>query len=159
MNLVRDAEGAISFGLVETNVYVSRFTGKLSGRLGAAHLNDLQQALEAGGGASVTYFVDASELVSFDMLARSAFVRFLLRHRKRFSEIVVLNWVSGASAGGQSLAATVGEPVLMLEDRHEFEHRLVSAAPRAAQLIRASGSHAIAAEVGGANKARRATRG
>lgn len=157
MNLVRDAEGAISFGLVETNVYLSRFTGKLSGRLGTAHLNDLQQALE--GAASVSYFGDASELVSFDMLARSAFVRFLLRHRKRFNEIVVLNWVSSAALGGQSLAATVGEPVLMLEDRHEFEHRLVSAAPRAAQLIRASGSHAIAAEVGGASNALRAKRG
>jgi len=139
MNLVRDAEGTISFGLVEANVYFSRFSGKLSARLGTAHLTDLQQALENGAG--VSYFADASELSSFDLLARSAFVRLLLSNRKRFSEIVVLNWISGAANTGQTLAATVGEPVVMLEDRHEFEHRLLSAAPRAVQLVRANAPH------------------
>lgn len=135
MNLVRDAEGTISFGLVEAGVYLSRFSGKLSARLGAAHLNDLQQALDAG--ASVSYFADASELTSFDLLARSAFVRLLLSNRKRFSEVVVLNWAGTASMGGHALAEAIGEPVVMIEDRHEFEHRLITAAPRAVQLIRA----------------------
>jgi hypothetical protein len=156
MNLVRDAEGAINFGLVGDSVYFSRFTGKLSARLGAAHLNDLQQALD--GGVNVSYFADASELTSFDLLARSAFVRVLLSYRKRFNEVVVLNW-AGASVGGQTLAQTVGEPVVMIEDRHEFEHRLISAAPRAVQLVRATAPHSGTVLAASPNAALRATRG
>ncbi len=159
MNLVRDAEGAINFGVVEEGVYFSRFTGKLSARLGAAHLNDLQQALDVRAGMS--YFADASDLASFDLLARSAFVRLLLSNRKRFSEIVVLNWAGGVSANGPTLAATVGEPVVMIEDRHEFEHRLLSAAPRAVQLLRGAGAapHSGTVLAASPSAALRATRG
>lgn len=141
MNLVRDAEGGISFGLVDACVYFSRFTGKLSSRLGTAHLKDLQQALDAasGAGAELSYFADASELTSYDLLARSAFVRLLLSYRKRFSEIVILNWAGGSSATGKALAESIGEPVEMLTDRHEFEHRVATVAPRALPLVRGPG--------------------
>ena len=153
MNLVKDAEGAISFGLVEAGVYFARFTGKLSERLGMAHLNDLQQALEAS--PTIAYFADSSDLTSYDLLARSAFVRLLLSNRKRFSEVVILNWAGGASSTGQALAASVGEPVVMLSDRHEFDHRLAMVSGRALQALRvgatphaaapaAEGSHAAA---------------
>lgn len=138
MNLVRDAEGSILFGAVDANVYYSRFVGKLSARLGATHVADMQQTLESGTG--ISYFADSSELASYDLLARSAFVRLLLSHRKRFAELVILTAPGAGAATGQSLAATVGEPVEMLDDRHDFERRLTSVAPRALSLIRGASS-------------------
>jgi len=158
MNLVRDSEGSIIYGLVEAQVYFSRFVGKLSARLGAGHLSDLQQVLEASSGG-VCYFADASELSSYDLLARSAFVRTLLSHRKRFSEVVVLNWSGGVSTTGQALAATVGEPVQMLDDRNEFERRLSTASPRALTMIRSAGTaHSGVMPVDGSRSALRVTR-
>ncbi len=158
MNLVRDSEGSIIYGVVEPNVYYSRFMGKLSARLGATHLNDLQQVLE--GGSAVSFFADSSELTSYDLLARSAFVRLLLSHRKRFAEVLILNWAGGATATAQALASTVGEPVEMLEDRHEFERRLTSIAPRALQIIRGSlAPHSGLVAADGPSAALRVTRG
>jgi hypothetical protein len=157
MNLVRDAEGAITFGAVETNVYYSHFSGKLSVRLGAAHLKDLQQSLELGG--AVSYFADSSELTSYDLLARSALVRLLLSQRRRFAEVVILSSGGRVSPTGQVLAATVGEPVRMLDDRNEFDRRLTTASPRALEVIRgASGPPSAQAPSSVASAAQRAHR-
>jgi hypothetical protein len=67
--------------------------------------------------------------------------------------------VGGTSATGQAFVASVGEPVVMLEDRHEFEHRLASVAPRAAQLARVAGvQHAEPAVAASPGAALRITR-
>jgi len=168
MNLVRDSEGSIIYGLLEPHVYYSRFTGKLTARLGTGHLNDLQQAVDAGSG--ISYFADASELVSYDLLARSALVRLLLGHRKRFAEVLLLNASSAgaahaspsasASSSVQALAATVGKPVAMVDDRNEFERRLSTASPRALSVIRGAGTlHSGVVPVASPSAALRVTRG
>lgn len=136
MELISDAEGAISFGWLEPKVFYSRFSGKLSTILGATHLQALEKAVDAG--SSIHYFADSSELSSYDLLARSAYVRLLLSSRRRFAELVILTWSEGLSRGGQALAASVGEPLEILESRIEFERRLAASAPRGVQLIRAA---------------------
>jgi hypothetical protein len=73
--------------------------------------------------------------MGYDLIARSVFVRVLLSHRRKFTQIVMLTWAQGLSAVSQSMVATVGEPLVILDDVGEFERRLMSVAPAAGQLM------------------------
>lgn len=136
MDLVRDLEGSVTFGWAGAGVYYSRFAGTLSVGLGDAHAEALANALAEV--RSLRYFADSSELTSYDLLARSTLVRQLLSHRKKFTEIVILNWTGGLSAPGRALMDAVGQPLSILNDRLEFEQRLRQAAPLSAQAIRSA---------------------
>lgn len=133
MELLSDKSGSISFGWVGQNVYLSRFSGVISDSLGGAHVSRLQAILE--GVAEVRYFSDARDVTSYDLLARSAFVRVVLTHRKRFKELVVLTWAEGLSAASQAFASAIGEPLVLLTSQSEFDRRLTLAAPRAREVL------------------------
>jgi hypothetical protein len=96
--------------------------------LGAAHANRLQPILE--GVAELRYFSDSRDVTGYDLLARSAFVRLVLAHRKRFKELVMLTWSAGLSTASQAFVSTIGEPLELLTSNAEFDRRLALAAPQ-----------------------------
>jgi hypothetical protein len=136
MDLVSDKEGSVTFGWVNARVFYTRFTGTLSVALGAAHVAALQAAIDSA--PAISYFTDSSELDSYDLLARSALVRVLLSQRRKFTEMVVLSWAAELSPPGRALMDAIGEPLLILKDRAEFDRRLAVAAPMAIQAIRSA---------------------
>jgi hypothetical protein len=134
MDLAQEPEGSVIFGWVAPGVYFSRFKGHLSVALGAAHGAALERA--AATVPSLRYFCDSSALTSYDLLARSGFVRVLLSHRKKFNDIFILKWAGNISQAERSLSDTVGEPLVLLDDRAAFEHKLTAAAPHYSLVLR-----------------------
>ena len=135
MELLSDKSGSVSFGWVGQDVYLCRFAGVVSQSLGARHLDCLQAVLNET--AALRYFSDARDLTSYDLLARSAFVRLVLTHRKQFKELVVLTWSEGLSAASHAFASAIGEPLALLTNPAEFDRRLTQAAPRAREVLAA----------------------
>lgn len=127
MELVSDRSGSMSFGWVGPGVYLVRGSGEISASLGALQLSRLEAALE--GQQAIRYFSDSREVKGYDLLARSAFVRFVLSQRKRFSELVMLTWSEGISSAGQAFAGAIGDPLVLLSSPSEFDRRLFLAAP------------------------------
>jgi hypothetical protein len=133
MELVSDRSGSMSFGWVAPGVYLVRASGEISASLGTLQLSRLEAELEGQG--PIRYFSDGRDMRGYDLLARSAFVRFVLAQRKRFSELVVLTWSQGISAAGQAFAGAIGEPLVLLSSPSEFDRRLYLAAPRARDAL------------------------
>jgi hypothetical protein len=127
LELLTDVSGSITFGWADDGVYYARFTRCLSARLGEAFAARLRADLPANG--SFKYFADGRALESYDLLARSAFVRVVTEHRRKFDEINILSW-----AGGEMRSAyltVLGEAVVIAKDEFDFEARLLAVAPRA----------------------------
>jgi hypothetical protein len=125
--LLTDVSGSITFGWVDESVYYARFSRTLSARLGEAFASRLRQALPATG--TIKYFADLRALESYDLLARSAFVRVVTEQRKKFEQIQVLPW-NGADRSATYLQV-LGDAVVVTRDEIEFEARLMAAAPGA----------------------------
>ena len=134
MDLVREPEGSVMFGWLAPGVFFARFAGRLSAALGEAHVAALKRAVDTA--PTLQYFADCSQLTSYDLLARSGFVRVLLSNRKKFRDIVIWDWAGSPEQNGKTLAETVGEPVTTLKDQAEFERRLTLAAPAHAWVLR-----------------------
>jgi len=127
MELISDKTGSMTFGWVASGVYYTRVSGDISPHLAGAQLKRADTALE--NQARVHFFADCLDVRSYDLLARGAFARFLLTHRTRFVEIVVLIPAEGWSSAGQALASAVGDPLVLLASASEFMKRLNSVAP------------------------------
>jgi hypothetical protein len=133
MELISDKTGSMAFGWLAPDVYYMRVSGDISPQLAATQLMRVEVALE--NRAQIHFFSDCAEVKSYDLLARSAFARFLLTHRKRFAEIVVLASAEGRSTDGQALASAVGEPLVLLVSASDFMKRLDSRAPGLSQFL------------------------
>jgi hypothetical protein len=127
LELLTDVSGSITFGWAEERVYYARFTRCLSARLGEAFAARLRAAVPDTG--TFKYFADARALESYDLLARSAFVRVVTEHRRRFEQINILAWQGGEVSSAD--LSVLGDAVLLAKDEIEFESRLLAAAPRA----------------------------
>jgi len=127
LELLTDASGSITFGWADEGVYYARFSRTLSARLGGAFAARLRQALPSTG--RIKYFADARALESYDLLARSAFVRVVTEHRKKFEQIQILPWVGTDESA--AYLKVLGEAVVITRDEIEFESRLLAVAPRA----------------------------
>jgi hypothetical protein len=127
MELVSDKSGSMSFGWVAAGVYLVRASGEISASLAALQLSRLEAALDEQ--APIRYFSDGRDIKGYDLLARSAFVRFVLSQRKKFSELTVLTWSEGISTAGQTFASAIGDPLILLSSASEFDRRLFLAAP------------------------------
>lgn len=138
MQLVSDREGSVMFGWVGSNVYYSRFTGRLSAELGTAHVRALESAMTAS--ATIRYFGDSRNLTSYDLLARSEFARLLLSKRKQFVDVVILNRKGDVSASARVLMETMGRALIILDEPSEFEKRLLLVAPGARDLPKQRGT-------------------
>ncbi len=125
--MLADASGSVTFGWADQGVYYARFGRCLSARLGEVFASRLRAAAVTSG--SLKYFADARDLESYDLLARSAFVRVVTEHRRKFEQVNVL-WWSGSELNEAMLTA-LGQPQLVTKDPIDFEGRLIACAPRA----------------------------
>ena len=131
--VLSDDEGSVTHGWVAEAVFYTRFTGGLSATIGMAHAARLRDLL--AGASALSYFVDSSTLIHYELLARSAFARLILENRRKFSELVMLTWSVGVMHAGSAFATAVGDPITLLTDPREFEQRLVAVAPLAKQRL------------------------
>jgi hypothetical protein len=127
LEMLADVAGSVTFGWADEGVYYARFSRCLSAKLGEAFAARLRAAVEETG--SVKYFADARALESYDLLARSAFVRVVTEHRRKFGELYLLSWTGGEIS--PAFVNALGQPLCITKDPIAFETRLVSAAPRA----------------------------
>jgi hypothetical protein len=127
LELLTDIAGSVTFGWADEGVYYARFSRCLSAKLGEAFAAHLRASLPATG--RIKYFADGRALESYDLLARSAFVRVVTQHRKKFEQINLLAWVGGEMS--PAFLSALGEPVVVTRDDVDFESRLLAAAPRA----------------------------
>lgn len=127
LELLTDISGSITFGWAGEGVYYARFTRCLSARLGAAFATRLREAVSVGG--AIKYFGDGRMLESYDLLARSSFVRVVTEHRRKFEQINILAWQDGDLS--PAYLSALGDAVVVAEDEFDFEARLLAVAPRA----------------------------
>jgi hypothetical protein len=127
LELLTDISGSITFGWADEGVYYARFTRCLSARLGSAFAARLTEAVSTGG--AIKYFADGRGLESYDLSARSAFVRVVTEHRPQFEQINILAWQDGEVS--PTYLNALGDAVVVAEDEFEFEARLLAVAPRA----------------------------
>jgi hypothetical protein len=126
LEMLADAVGSVTFGWADEGVYYARFSRCLSGRLGEAFAGRLRAAVETS--SSIKYFADGRALESYDLLARSAFVRVVTEHRRKFEQLTLL-WWSGTDAGS-ALVSALGRPLFITKDAVDFETLLMNVAPR-----------------------------
>ena len=131
LELITDAAGSVTFGWADDGVFYARFSRCLSARLGNAFAARLRAA--ACSCASFKYFGDARALESYDLLARSAFLRVVVEQRRKFESLTLLSW-AGTDLS-PAFVTTLGDNVLVLKDPIDFEARLMATAPRARQKI------------------------
>ena len=127
LEMLADVTGSVAFGWADDGVYYARFSRCLSAKLGAAFAARLRVAVEES--ASLKYFADARALESYDLLARSAFVRVVTEHRRKFAELCLLPWDGGDI--NPAFINALGKPLTIAKDAIAFEAHLMSTAPRA----------------------------
>jgi len=134
LELITDLAGSVTFGWVEDQVYYARFSRSLSARVGQAFAARLRHIAESS--RPFAYFGDARALESYDLLARSAFVRVVAEQRHKFESLTLLTWAGtdDSPAFISALGASSGR-VLVTKDSIDFEARLMSIAPRARQKL------------------------
>jgi hypothetical protein len=128
LELLTDATGSVTFGWMEEGVYYARFSHCLSARLGEAFAARLRSAVQSSRGP-MKYFADGRALESYDLLARSAVVRVVTEHRRRFVGITLLAWDGGEV--DHAMVTALGEPIEVTKDTIDFEASLFATAPRA----------------------------
>jgi hypothetical protein len=131
LELLTDADGSVAFGWVGDGTYYARFSRCLSARLGEAFAARLRAAAQSC--ACLKYFGDARALESYDLLARSAFLRVAVEHRRKFESLTILSW-AGTDLS-PAFVTTLGDNVLVTKDPIDFEARLMAIAPRARALL------------------------
>lgn len=129
LELIANEEGSVTLGWVDVGVYYARFIGTLSMDLSRQHNERVEAALARH--SPLHYFADARALSTYDLDARSAFLRTVVAHRERFQSIVLLTWSMGITPIARELASNFGEPLAILADEQEFEERLLQVAPLA----------------------------
>lgn len=127
LEMLADVSGSVTFGWADDGVYYARFSRSLSAKLGAAFAARLRAAVE--NASAVKYFGDARALESYDLLARSAFVRVVSEHRRKFAELNVLSWADGEI--NSAFVDSLGQPLSITKNPVVFEAHLIATAPRA----------------------------
>ena len=127
LEMLADASGSVTFGWADDGVYYARFSRCLSAKLGETYAARLRAVAQLPG--TIKYFADGRALESYDLLARSAFVRVVTEHRRKFEQLTLLAWADGEVSA--AFASALGQPLLITKDAIEFETRLLGTAPRA----------------------------
>lgn len=126
---LRDAEGSVVVGWVGDSVIHARVEGGLSAELGARYAAHIPKLL--GTQIGVHYFADVSGMTRYDLLARSAFVRMALAHRRAFESFTFLLWPAGLSPVARAFGDALGGTAELCTDVEDYERRLVRVAPLA----------------------------
>lgn len=127
-----EAGGVIVVGWVGDGVLWAKLTGMLSAALGASYALKLERYIVSG--PRLRFFVDASAMSGYDLLARSATARVLMAHRQRITSMLVLNWSGGVSAS-RAVMVALDDLVEVTTSSQLFDARLTEAAPLARQKI------------------------
>ncbi|HVY25119.1 MAG TPA: hypothetical protein VHB79_01155 [Polyangiaceae bacterium] len=151
LDVAEDRRGAIAYGFIAPRVFYARFVGELSLALGEHYVTRLRSLFDAV--PSLVYFADTSALAGYDCGARTRFLRFVLDQRAKFSSLVLLSSRAGITPAARGFAATVGEPVTLLDDPNEFDRLLSNVVPIAdpalPAFVRVERTSLAAAERGG----------
>lgn len=126
-SILSDQDGSIMTGWVADRVLYARLQGVVSADLARAHTTRFD-AMTAGA-SRIAYFSDGSGLSRYDLLARSAFARFVLARPGLFRSITLLAADETVARAVEPLTHTLGGLVLLTTDPEDFELRLLSAAP------------------------------
>jgi hypothetical protein len=126
---LRDAEGSVVVGWAGDSVLHARVQGGLSAELGARYAAHIPKLLATQIG--VHYFADVTAMTRYDLLARSAFVRMALAHRRAFESFNFLLWPVGLTPVARAFAEALGASAALHTDPEEFERRLARVAPLA----------------------------
>jgi hypothetical protein len=126
---LRDVAGQVTVGWAGDSVVHSRMDGALSADLGRRFAAHVQRMVE--GCSQVHYFSDGSCVTSYDLLARSAFVRMALAKRRHFASFTFLLWPVGVTEATRAFATALGEGTQLCVEAEDFERRLMRVAPLA----------------------------
>jgi hypothetical protein len=126
---LRDTAGHVTVGWAGDSVIHSRVEGGMSAELGKRYAAHVQRLVDSS--TQIHYFSDVSALTSYDLLARSAFVRMALAQRRRFASFTFLLWPIGVTDATRSFAAALGGDTELCLDAAAFERRLMRVAPLA----------------------------
>lgn len=133
METLSEAGGVIVVGWVGDGVLWAKLTGTLSATLGESYAVKLERYIKSCPG--LRYFVDASSLHSYDLLARSATARVLMANRQRIKSVVVLSWSGGISPPSRAVIVALDDLVETTTSTERFDVKLTEAAPLARQKI------------------------
>jgi len=134
LDVIRDSDGLVQFGWVASGVLYARFAGALTANSGQSFAVRLSEAMVQM--PELCFFVDASELTSYDVLARSALARVILSRRRRFTSIMWRTDSEGPSPSISALTSSLGEPIEVTSDEGVFELALLRKAPLALRIVR-----------------------
>jgi hypothetical protein len=123
----------VVIGWVAPDVLYARLTGGLSADVGRAKAARIRGFAEAAH--VLDFFVDASRVTHYDLLARSAFVRSILANRRKFQTLVLLTFAKSTTPAETSFVDVVGPPLDLMRNADDFEDRLLDTAPLARRLI------------------------
>jgi hypothetical protein len=140
LEVMSDAQGSVAIGWVGPGVLFSRASGGISAEVGTAHAARIQSFADES--PRVSFFIDGSRVKSYDLLARSAFVRVLMANRRKFCDLVLLTFATSPTPAEESMVRVVGEPFDLLRVPATFEDRLLAVAPHARQLLELRGGSA-----------------
>jgi hypothetical protein len=126
---LRDAEGSVVIGWAGDHVLHARVQGGLSAELGARYAAHIPKLLATQTG--VHYFADVTAMTRYDLLARSAFVRMALSHRRAFESFTFFLWPAGLTPVARAFAEVLGASAELCTDLEDFERRLARVAPLA----------------------------
>jgi hypothetical protein len=130
---LRDAAGQVTVGWAGDSVIHCKVEGGMSAALGKRFAEHLQRLIEHS--TQIHYFSDVSALTDYDLLARSAFVRTALAHRRRFASFTFLMWPAGVSDAARAFASALGGDTVLCVDAEEFARKLTRVAPLAKHRI------------------------
>lgn len=125
--------GVIVVGWVADGVLWARLTGTLSAALGASYAVKLERYVRSC--PRVRYFVDASSMRGYDLLARSAITQVLMANRQRIKSMFVLSWSGGVSPTTRAVMVALDDIVETTTSAQRFDAKLTEAAPLARQKI------------------------
>jgi hypothetical protein len=125
----RDVAGQVTVGWAGDSVVHSKVDGAMSADVGKRFAAHIQRMVEACAG--VHYFSDVTAMTSYDLLARSAFVRMALAKRRHFASFTFLLWPVGVTEATRSFVTALGEGTQLCVEAEDFERRLMRVAPLA----------------------------
>lgn len=131
--VIQDAEGAVTLSWLTPGVLYARYERALSADVGKTVAANLDAQISRV--ASVEVFIDASKLSCYDLVARSAFIDVVQKHREKIAALVMLPWKGGLSPASRTVLSALGEPTEIVADRNEFDLRLLRIEPSAPELL------------------------
>lgn len=126
LETLRTTDGRIVMGWAGEGVLFASFHGHLSVELGELYAARLEALLCARSG--VRYFIDSSELESFELAAGNMAVRALVAAEPVFVSVLVLRWLGGESASVRAALQPLAALLSTTDVRAEFMQALTSAA-------------------------------